>query len=85
MIKNIVRINNRFHERSLEKKGSYNFGKRQGNRKKKWGDPIELDAIYRTLLSKKKQDKQRQKDLYYKYSLLGHQAAFYRQKKKKRF
>jgi hypothetical protein len=42
MIESAIKINNRFHERSLEKKGSYNFWKRQGNGKKKWGDPIEL-------------------------------------------
>jgi hypothetical protein len=35
IIKSAVKINNRFCERSLEKKGSYNFGKGQGNRKKK--------------------------------------------------
>jgi hypothetical protein len=29
MIENAVKIDNRFYERSLEKKGSYNFGKKQ--------------------------------------------------------
>jgi hypothetical protein len=28
IIENAVKINNRFYKRSLEKKGSYNFGKR---------------------------------------------------------
>jgi hypothetical protein len=39
--------------------GSYSFGEKQGNGKKRWGDLIELDAIYRKLLSKEKQDEQR--------------------------
>jgi hypothetical protein len=30
-----------------KKKGSYNFGRRQGSKKKKQGDPMELDAMYR--------------------------------------
>jgi hypothetical protein len=34
---------------------------------------------------KKKQDKQYQKGLYYKYSLLGYQAVSYKQKKGKGF
>jgi hypothetical protein len=34
IIKNTVKINNRFYKRSLEKKGSYNFRKKQGNGKK---------------------------------------------------
>jgi hypothetical protein len=49
IIKNIIRINNRFYKRFLEKKGSYNFGKKQGNGKKKEKNLIELDAIYRKL------------------------------------
>jgi hypothetical protein len=28
IIENTIKINNRFYERSLEKKGSYNFGKK---------------------------------------------------------
>jgi hypothetical protein len=47
MIKNATKINNRFCEKSLEKKGSYNFGKKQKNGKKKWGDLIKLDAVHR--------------------------------------
>jgi hypothetical protein len=35
MIENAVKIDNRFYERFLEKKGSYNFGKKQRNGKKK--------------------------------------------------
>jgi hypothetical protein len=46
MIENAVRINNYFYKRSLEKKGSYNFRKKQKS-KKKWGDSIELDAAYK--------------------------------------
>jgi hypothetical protein len=47
IIKETIKINNRFLERSLEKKNSFNFGKRYNNSKKKYKDPIELDAIYR--------------------------------------
>jgi hypothetical protein len=35
MIENTIKINNYFYERSLEKKRSYSFGKKQKNRKKK--------------------------------------------------
>jgi hypothetical protein len=35
MIENAVKINNCFYEKSLEKKGSYNFGKKQESKKKK--------------------------------------------------
>jgi hypothetical protein len=35
IIEEAIKINNRFYERSLEKKGSYNFGKRQENGRKK--------------------------------------------------
>jgi hypothetical protein len=35
IIESAVKINNRFYKRSLEKKGSYNFRKKQGNGKKK--------------------------------------------------
>jgi hypothetical protein len=35
MIKNIVKINNRFYKKLLEKKRSYSFGKKQGDEKKK--------------------------------------------------
>jgi hypothetical protein len=35
MIENTNKINNRFYKRSLEKKGSYNFGKKQRSGKKK--------------------------------------------------
>jgi hypothetical protein len=47
MIEEAVKINNRFLERFLEKKGSYNFGRRHGGSGKKYRDPMELDAIYR--------------------------------------
>jgi hypothetical protein len=71
IIEETIKINNCFCERFLEKKKSYSFGKKQSNRRK-YRDPIELDAIYKPQLSKEKQDKRRQKGLYYKYSLLGH-------------
>jgi hypothetical protein len=35
MIENAVKIDNRFYKKSLEKKGFYNFGKKQKNKKKK--------------------------------------------------
>jgi hypothetical protein len=47
IIKEAIKIDNRFLERSLEKKGSYNFGKRYSTSGKKYRDPIELDAAYR--------------------------------------
>jgi hypothetical protein len=47
IIKETIKINNCFLERSLEKKGSYNFGKRYNNSKKKYKDLIELDTIYK--------------------------------------
>jgi hypothetical protein len=37
MIESAVRIDNRFYKRFLERKGSYNFRKNQGNGKKKVG------------------------------------------------
>jgi hypothetical protein len=49
IIKETIKINNRFLKRSLEKKSSYNFGRRYNNSRKKYRDPIELDAIYRKL------------------------------------
>jgi hypothetical protein len=46
IIEETIKINNHFREQSLEKKSSYNFGRRySGN--KKHGDFIELDAAYR--------------------------------------
>jgi hypothetical protein len=47
IIKETIKINNRFLERSLEKKGSYNFGRRYNSSRKKYRDPIKLDTIYR--------------------------------------
>jgi hypothetical protein len=47
IIKETIKINNCFLERSLEKKGSYNFGRKHNNSKKKYKDPIELDAVYK--------------------------------------
>jgi hypothetical protein len=47
IIKKTIKINNRFLERSLEKKDSYNFGKRYNNSGKKYKDLIELDIIYK--------------------------------------
>jgi hypothetical protein len=46
IIKKTIKINNRFYERSLEKKNSYSFGKKQDSGRK-YKDPIELDAAYR--------------------------------------
>jgi hypothetical protein len=46
IIEKTIKINNRFYKRFLEKKDSYNFGKKQNNRKK-YRDLIELDAVYR--------------------------------------
>jgi hypothetical protein len=47
IIEETVKINNRFLERSLEKKGSYNFGRKHSSSGKKYRDLIELDTIYR--------------------------------------
>jgi hypothetical protein len=47
IIKKAIKINNYFLEWSLEKKSSYNFGKRYSTGGKKYGDLIELDAAYR--------------------------------------
>jgi hypothetical protein len=47
IIKKTIKINNYFLERFLEKKDSYNFGKKYNGSKKKYRDLIELDIIYR--------------------------------------
>jgi hypothetical protein len=47
IIEETIKINNCFLERFLEKKGSYNFGRRYNNSGKKYKDPIELDAVYK--------------------------------------
>jgi hypothetical protein len=47
IIEETIKINNRFLERSLEKKGSYNFRRKHNSSRKKYKDPIELDAIYK--------------------------------------
>jgi hypothetical protein len=47
IIKKTIKINNRFLKQSLEKKGSYNFGKNYNSSGKKYRDPIELDAVYK--------------------------------------
>jgi hypothetical protein len=39
MIKNTVKIDNRFYKRLLEKKGPYNFRKRQGKKEKERKGP----------------------------------------------
>jgi hypothetical protein len=49
IIEKAIKINNRFFERFLEKKGSYNFGRKHNGSRKKYRDPIELDIIYRKL------------------------------------
>jgi hypothetical protein len=46
IIEETVKIDNRFRERFLEKKSFYSFRKKQSNRRK-YRDPIELDAAYR--------------------------------------
>jgi hypothetical protein len=47
IIKKTIKINNCFLERSLEKKGSYNFGKKYNSGRKKYKNLIELDAVYK--------------------------------------
>jgi hypothetical protein len=47
IIKKTIKINNRFLERSLEKKGSYNFRKKHNGGGRKYRDLIELDAMYK--------------------------------------
>jgi hypothetical protein len=47
IIKETIKINNCFLERFLEKKSSYNFGRKYNNSGKKYKDPIELDIIYK--------------------------------------
>jgi hypothetical protein len=47
IIKETVKINNLFFERFLEKKDSYNFGRKYSNNRKKYKDLIKLDAVYR--------------------------------------
>jgi hypothetical protein len=47
IIEEAIKINNCFLERFLEKKGSYNFGRKYNNSRKKYKDPIELDTIYK--------------------------------------
>jgi hypothetical protein len=47
IIEKTIKINNCFLERSLEKKGSYNFGRRYNNSRKKYKDLIKLDTIYK--------------------------------------
>jgi hypothetical protein len=60
IIEETVKINNRFLERSLEKKNSYNFGRRYDSGRKKYKDLIKLDTIYRKpQFSKEKRDKRR--------------------------
>jgi hypothetical protein len=49
IIEETIKINNRFLERFLEKKGSYNFGRKHNTSRKKYRDPIELDAVYKKL------------------------------------
>jgi hypothetical protein len=83
IIKETIKINNYFLERSLEKKSSYNFRRKHNSSRRKYKNPIELDTMHKPQFSKEKQDKERQKELYYKYSLLEHWAASYKQKKKK--
>jgi hypothetical protein len=86
IIKETIKINNRFLERSLEKKNSYNFRRRYSSSRKKYRDFIKLDAIYRKpQFFKEKRGKRRQKGLYYEYGLPGYQAASYKQKKGKGF
>jgi hypothetical protein len=46
IIEETIKINNCFRKRSLEKKGSYSFRKKQNN-KRKYRNPIELDTTYR--------------------------------------
>jgi hypothetical protein len=47
IIEEAIKINNRFLERSLEKKGSYNFRQRYNNSGKKYKNLIKLDTIYK--------------------------------------
>jgi hypothetical protein len=47
IIEETIKINNYFLERSLEKKDSYNFGRKHSTSRKKYKDFIELDAVYK--------------------------------------
>jgi hypothetical protein len=47
IIEKTIKINNYFLEWSLEKKSSYNFGKKHNSSRKKYKDLIELDIVYR--------------------------------------
>jgi hypothetical protein len=47
IIEKVIKINNRFLKRFLEKKGSYNFRRKYNSGGKKYRDPIELDAVYK--------------------------------------
>jgi hypothetical protein len=47
IIKKTIKIDNRFLERSLEKKGSYNFGRKYSGGRKKYRNLIELDTVYK--------------------------------------
>jgi hypothetical protein len=47
IIEETIKINNRFLEQFLEKKGSYNFGRKHSGSGKKYRDLMELDAVYR--------------------------------------
>jgi hypothetical protein len=47
IIKETIKINNRFLEWFLEKKDSYNFGRKYNSNRKKYKDLIELDIIYK--------------------------------------
>jgi hypothetical protein len=47
IIEEAIKIDNRFRERSLEKKSSYNFGRKYNGSGKKYRDPMELDAVYK--------------------------------------
>jgi hypothetical protein len=49
IIEKTIKINNCFLERSLEKKGSYNFGRKYNSSRKKYKNPIKLDTIYKKL------------------------------------
>jgi hypothetical protein len=79
MISVSIRIDNRLHERNLERKGHYSRSGGKGKHKGRWPEAMELDAVSKEP-SKAEMDRRREKGLCFKCGKEGHRASFHNKK-----
>jgi hypothetical protein len=81
-----IKIDNRYYERAIERKGLYTGHRNRSERKSHRSDLIELNVAqkFKPKPSKEVISQRREKGLCFKYRLPGHQAASYRKNRVKK-